>query len=114
MLHNGENQMVLFYVSCADDYILNVCQSLILVAPEVEAFVVLGGLWLRSTVPNADVLAAEAVVSLYSHFILLGRQVLVAPHAMLPTAITFSVCTFISVISGDMYFFFILLACILF
>ena len=74
MLHNGENQMVLFYVSCADDYILNSCQSLILIAPEVEAIVVLGGLWLRSIVPNADVLAAEAVVSLYSHLSFLADK----------------------------------------
>ena len=55
--------------------------GLILIAPKVEAIVVLGSLWLRSTVPNADAFVAEAVVILQCHFILLGSQVLIGLHA---------------------------------
>ena len=55
--------------------------GLILIAPKVEAIVVLGSLWLRSTVPNADAFVAEAVVILQCHFILLGSQVIIFLHA---------------------------------
>ena len=43
------------YVSCADDYILNIRQRLILIVPEIVATVVLGGLYIR-TIPDFDVI----------------------------------------------------------
>ena len=54
--------------------------GLILIAPKVEAIVVLGSLWLRSTVPNADAFVAEVVI-LHRHSILLGSQVIIGLHA---------------------------------
>ena len=53
--------------------------GLILIAPKVEAIVVLGCLWLLSAGPEVDAFA-EAVI-LHRHFILLGRQVLIGLHA---------------------------------
>ena len=43
---------MVLYVSCADDYILNIRQRLILIAPKIEAIVVLGGLWLIIAIPG--------------------------------------------------------------
>ena len=54
---------MVLYVSCADDYILNIRQRLILIAPEIVAPVVLGGLWLRSAIPGAGT-SANAMVAI--------------------------------------------------
>ena len=58
---------MVLYVSCADDYILNIRQRLILIAPKIVATVVLGGLYIR-TIPDFDVFA-DIDVAILNNFI---------------------------------------------
>ena len=58
---------MVLYVSCADDYILNIRQRLILIVPEAVAIVVLGCLYIFA-LPDFDVFA-DIDVAILNNFI---------------------------------------------
>lgn len=88
---------MVLYVSCADYYILNIRKRLILIVPKIVATVVLGGFYIRA-IPDFDVFAYIDVAILNNLAFVVFTLTLDKEVA----AITVSVCSFISVISGDM------------